>query len=122
MGGFYPDHLKIQAMSTYTTQQEILLFTHSSFFRRELAGLKEGGQNRFLKTAREQLKEGCWNGILGDLLPEIVQTNEQGRPLFLWNVYDGSSFLGIELGELLQVPEAEYSLNPQAWLTVVSLS
>jgi len=105
-------------MKSESTQQEILLFTGTTFSQRELSDKNDEDNSRLFKSAREQWKEGCWNGLLADILPEIFEKPGVSKKLFLWNVYEGDSYLGLEMGEQLTEPEGEYSINPALLLEV----
>lgn len=100
-------------METSTTQQEVLLFTGTTFSQRELSNVNDQDNSRLFRTAKEQWKEGSWNGMLADLLPEIFEKPGIARKLFLWNVYEGKFFVGLEMAEQLVQPDAAYSINPQ---------
>ena len=103
-------------MKQESTQQEVLLFTGTTFSQRELNDKNDQDNNRLFKSAKEQWKEGCWNGLLADVLPEIFEKPGISRKLFLWNVYEGDFFLGLEMGEQLTEPEAVFSINPTLFL------
>jgi hypothetical protein len=97
-------------MKTNSTQQEILLMTGSRFSARELAGKNEADKNTL--SAAEQLEDACWNGLLDEMLPEIVQKTEEGKELFLWHIRHCRSFLEIELSESPSVIDREFSIDP----------
>lgn len=107
-------------MKKDSTQQEILLFTTTTFSQRELSDNNGQDGNRLFKTAKEQWKEGCWNGLLADLLPEICEQSSISRKLFLWNVYEGDFYLALEMGEQLAEPEAELSINPAVFVPAIN--
>ena len=97
-------------METKSTQQEILLLTGTQFATRERAEKKVEDNNKL--SAQELLEDACWNGLLGELLPEIVQKTTAGKKLFLWHVRTCRAFLEIELSEDSPVIEREFSIDP----------
>ena len=101
-------------MKTGSTQQEILLITGSNFSARELAEKKV--EEKQSLTAEEKLEDACWNGLLNDMLPELVQKTETGKPLYLWHVRHCRSFLELELSETPTVIEREFSIDPYFFL------
>lgn len=108
--------LKKACMKTNFIQQELLLFTNSSFAKRELAGKDNQQLGTLFQSAREQLKAGCWNGLMAELLPEIMEKSANGKPLFLWDLYEGNSFIGLYFGEQMERPEACSSIDPHSFL------
>lgn len=101
---------KTFVMKTIFTQQEILLITNSQFAAREWAEKKEEDKNNF--TRDEKLEEACWNGLLTEMLPEIMQTSWQGKNLSLWKVQRCNSFLQIELSDSHPLFEMHTSIDP----------
>ena len=70
-------------MKTKSTQQEILLMTGTKFSAREWAEKNVEDKNKL--SATEQLEDACWNGLLDEMLPELVQKTAEGKKLFLWH-------------------------------------
>ncbi|MEO6330442.1 MAG: hypothetical protein ABIO55_16020 [Ginsengibacter sp.] len=101
-------------MKTQSVQQEILLMTGSKFSAREWAE-KNVIDNKKL-SGIEQLEEACWNGLLDEMLPELVQKTTKGKKLSLWHIRHCRSFLGIELSESSPLIEAESSVDPYFFL------
>ncbi|HSQ44336.1 MAG TPA: hypothetical protein VLM16_05035 [Ginsengibacter sp.] len=107
-------------MKTNSTQQEILLLTGTTFSKREWSEKISGNKNN--RTEKEQLEDACWNGLLPELLPEIYIHPEGNRKVFLWQIKQGKSFLDVELGDIPEETEKEYSIDPYAFLHFQSLS
>ena len=97
-------------MKTQSIQQEILLITGTKFSSREWAEKNVENKNTFSET--EQLEDACWNGLLYEMLPELVQKTTEGKNLFLWHIRHCRSFLGIELGESSPSIQPEFSIDP----------
>ena len=97
-------------MKTVSTQQEILLMTGTKFSAREL--VEKRVEDKQSLTAEEKLEDACWNGLLDDMLPELVQKTEEGKRLYLWHVRQCRSFLELELSESPTVIEREFSIDP----------
>ena len=91
-------------------QQEILLITGTNFSSRERAEKNVEDQNKL--SATEQLEEACWNGLLDEMLPELVQKTTEGKKLFLWHIRHCRSFLGIGLSESPSLIEPDLSVDP----------
>jgi len=103
-------------MKTISNQQEILLVTTSTFSKREWCHRDERDQQKLLSTA-EQLEEACWNGLLEESLPEIVERSVEGKKLFLWHIRHGRSFLQIELCEFPSAFENHFSIDSDLFMT-----
>ena len=107
-------------METTSTQQEILLMTGTNFSSRQCYIKDEGDQTNL--TEKEQLEEACWNGMLKDMLPEIYEQPAGKGKLYLWQIREASSFLGLELGELPAEKDYHLSIDPYLFITVQYLS
>lgn len=105
-------------MKTFT-QQEILLVTDTTLSKRQLY---EKNTNNFMDhfLFAEQLEDACWNGMLYELLPEVIKKSPDGRKLSLWQIRHGASFLEIELSEYPVTFEDQYSLNPYCFIESIS--
>jgi len=97
-------------MDTDTIQQEILLVTGTTFSQRELCDRDGKSEGNNLPES-EKLEKALWDGMLDDLLPEIV-TNKK---LHIWQIWDTEFSLQIELSEY---PKRERwsSINPHYFL------
>ena len=84
--------------------------TGSRFSAREWAEKNVEDKNKF--SATEHLEDACWNGLLYEMLPELVQKTTEGKNLFLWHIRHCRSFLGIELSESSPSIEQEFSIDP----------
>ncbi len=107
-------------MKTKSTQQEILLITGTKFSTREWAEKNADEKNKF--SAAELLEEACWNGLLGEMLPEIVEKTIEGKNLFLWNIRHCKSFLEIELSEKNPVLNQYDSIDPYLFVPAIILN
>lgn len=102
-------------MKAQSTQQEILLMTGTKFSEREWAEKLVEDKNKL--SSSEKLVDACWNGLLGEMLPELVEKTADGKTLFLWNVRHCKSFLEIELSESSPVIEREFSIDPYLFVS-----
>ena len=97
-------------MKKDTIQQEVLFVTTTTFSQRQLCE-KDVSTNHHL-SHKEQLEEACWNGLLDELLPEIMERSTSGKRLFLWHIRHGESLLQLELGESTVSIEKQFSIDP----------
>ena len=107
-------------MKAQSTQQEILLMTGTKFSEREWAEKIVEDKNKL--SATEKLEDACWNGLLGEMLPELVQKTTDGKNLFLWHIRHCRAFLEIELSESSPVIDREFSIDPYFFVPAKILS
>lgn len=107
-------------MKARSTQQEILLMTGTKFSEREWAEKLVEDKNKL--SAADKLEDACWNGLLDEMLPGIVQKTDEGKKLFLWHIRHYRSFLEIELSESSPVIDCKYSIDPYFFVPGLILS
>lgn len=107
-------------MELKSNQQEILLITGTSFSSRHCYQ-KEDPENPDHLSEIEQLEEACWNGLLGEMLPEIC-AKPANKKIYLWQIKEACSFIEIELGELPKEKEKYFSIDPYTFLPIRLLS
>src|SRR4051794_18524583 len=96
-------------MKKHVIQQEVLLVTSTTFSDKQLCSMNEQEPNKLSKE--DQLEAACWNGLLDDLLPEVMKKQCCGQKLYLWNVHQGTGCLQIQLGEFSLAVETAFSIN-----------
>jgi len=105
-------------MNSKATQQEILLYTDTSFAHRQWAE-KDASHERQLSD-REQLELACWNGVLKNTLPEIDAELMTGKKLYLWLIKEMHSSLSLQLSEYPYPIEKWASIDPGSFLSTKS--
>jgi hypothetical protein len=114
------EQFNLNDMKTNSTQQEILLVTGTTFSKREWSEKVSGSKNNL--TEKEQLEDACWNGLLPEMLPEVYLHSEESRKLFLWQIKHGKSFIELELGDIPEEMEKEFSIDPYSFMHLQLLS
>ena len=102
-------------MKSNVTQQELLLVTNCSLFKRQWCD-KDGQKNNYHFSPVDELEEACWNGGLEALLPEVVERGSSGKRLFLWHIRHGNNYMQVELSESPASLEYEYSIDAHCFL------
>jgi hypothetical protein len=105
-------------MKKFTTQQEILLVTGSSFSTRIWCKNDESGPSS-PQTPTERLQEACWNGLILELLPEISKRPGESKKLFLWQIREGESILELDLSECPTEKDPDSSIDPYLFTSIV---
>lgn len=108
-------------MENKAFHQEILLVTTTTFSQREWCE-REAGEARHRLPPLEALENACWNGVLADLLPEILAKSPAGKRLILWNIRQGKSLLLLALSEFPLSAEHHCSIDPRYFIPTRSNS
>jgi len=108
-------------METNYTQQEILLMTGTSFTSGYLFQ-NDDSPNKDHLTEKERLEEACWNGILQMMLPEIILKAADGGLLYIWQIKEAASFLGLDLSEVPAPIDRYFSIDPYSFLSTQGYS
>jgi hypothetical protein len=99
-------------MQPTTLSQEILLLTATSFAYKQFAEKdpQPGGPSY---SASEMLEKACWDGLLNEILPGIVNPSDN---LFVWQVKSETSFLKINMGVCIPAIKNRFTLDPHYFL------
>lgn len=95
-------------------QQEIIFFINNKFSQNLLCEKKEN-KDKPPASAKEQMLDACWNGLIGQLLPEINITIDN-KPLTIWEVQEAENSFVLQLGTLTVV-DPQDAINPYRFLT-----
>ena len=98
-------------MKNTCTNQEILLLSNSNFFKRDWCELN-GNKNDKQLSQKEQLISLCRNGMLKEMIPEILQTEAGKKPLTLWEINESGNMLDLRYGDFNLEMNDEWSINP----------
>lgn len=109
---------KFLVMKTNSTQQEILLLTDTTFTSRQWLDREDASGKTNNLSERERLEQACWNGLLAEMLPEIVEKTDASKPLYLWQIKGTASFLELELGEYPEAKDNYFSIDPYSFLGI----
>ena len=102
-------------MKSLSPSLEIMLVATSSFAGRQFIDLNDG-ENQSKQSPAEQLETACWNGLLNDMVPEIMNPVAGYWRLFLWTVETRQNCIRISLGAANPKIENCSSLDPEAFL------
>ncbi len=98
-------------MANISNYREILLVVNSSFAQKDfcenqpLEGLSSDSH-------AEKMIRACWNGLLVDLLPELVSDAEFKQKLYLSDICRLSLCLFIQMDTAPNTKEREFTINP----------
>lgn len=109
-------------MDPQNINQEVLLFTGTSFANRELCNTDtENMEGRFM-TTHEKLKKACWDGMLGEMLPDLAGTAHSKVDGLIWKIIAADNFLCINMGACNEPVMGETSIDPYCFITSVDLN
>jgi hypothetical protein len=103
-------------MKNNATNQEILLLSNSSYFKKDWAELT-GNKNDKQLSQKKQLVLLCWNGMLKEMIPEILEPEAGKKPLTLWEINESGNMLDLRYGDIDLEMNDEWSINPYVYLT-----
>ncbi len=113
--------IQILVMKTNFTQQEILLVTGATFSQRELCR-KGVSDNHKPLSKNDALEEACWNGLLHELLGNVIVKSAAGKELCLWQIRHGESFIEIDLCDSPAQTDNYLSVDPYAFLPTLFIN
>ena len=108
-------------MKQINTNQEIVLYPSSSFFKKDWCEKDSNGNSKKL-SQKEQLIQLCWNGMLPVLLPEISEINPGELPIMLWDINETANLLHLRLGEFNKFMNDECSINPYVVMELAEMN
>src|SRR3954465_2105742 len=103
-------------MNTTIIKQEILLLINP-FSKKELCE-KDPPRSLSNQSYADQLEAACWNGLLDELLDNILEKTASGKRLYLWHTQQRASFIGLELCDAPQFTERHLSIDPYNFLPI----
>jgi hypothetical protein len=95
-------------MKPQHVHQEILIFTSTTLSRKALCRKNSNNKN---SPSFEELEEACWEGLLNELVPEIMPSALHPK-MFIWGVHTGKFYLLIDLAGVPGIDELIFSIDP----------
>ena len=95
-------------MKPQHVHQEVLIFTNTTLLQRAFCRKNSSNKNN---CAPEELEEAMWDGLLNELLPEIMPSTPDIK-LVIQGVYAGEFYLLIDLADSPEPTTPIYSIDP----------
>ena len=105
-------------MKPQTIIQEVLLFTDTSFAKRELCEWDETNRKEPKSSVADQLENACWSGWLFEMFPDLFNRSHR-KNICIWKVNQAHQFIHVELGNIPASPEHATSIDPYFFLPLV---
>jgi hypothetical protein len=96
--------------------QEILLPTNTGFSKQKYCDISSETPGLGNNFSVEQLEKACWNGLLPELLPELVNLSPGDNKLYIWQIKNGEHFLCINMSAYPLEADREASVNPYLFM------
>jgi len=100
-------------MKKKAINHEVLLFTGTSFSRKQLC---ERDCNQPDNSLTGQLQRACWNGLIFEILPDILQYPSQTNNVYTWEVTPAENFIDVKIGAASYSVEYGMCVNPYYFL------
>jgi len=98
-------------MQPTNKHHEIILLTSSKLASKQFYSKDENSSSKSL-AAIEELEKACWNGVLFEMFPEILESACPKCESFLWHALAGKNYIYINIGPQPICVEHETSIDP----------
>ena len=105
-------------MKLQHVHQEVLIFTNTTLSQKALCGKNSSSNNR---SAIEELEEAFWDGLLNELVPEIMPSTRHPK-MVIWGVHAGKFYLLIDLADSPGTTESILSIDPHLFSSEVNMN
>ncbi|MFI5186211.1 MAG: hypothetical protein ACHQF0_05770 [Chitinophagales bacterium] len=96
-------------MKNRTIHHEVLLFTNTFFSKRQFC---ETNRNESSDSSCNQLQNACWNGLVFEILPDIIKQTSLKNLNYTWEVIPAENFIEIKIGAVPFTVSHKASINP----------
>lgn len=100
-------------MTPNSTNHEVLLFMGTSFSKKQLC---EKDCKQPDNSLTGQLQRACWNGLIFEILPDILDYPAQTSSIYTWEVTPAEHFIDVKIGAAPYSVEYGMSVNPYFFL------
>lgn len=105
-------------MELQHARQEVLIFTTTSLSQRTLYRKNSSNND---SSAMEELEEAFWDGLLNELVPEIMLSTRNTK-MVIWGVYAGEFYIHIDLADSPGIAAPIHSIDPNLHLALKNMN
>src|SRR4030095_3817721 len=105
-------------MKQQHVHQEVLIFTNTTLSQKATCRKNSSNKN---SPAIEELEEAIWDGLLNELVPEIMPSTLHPK-MIIWGVHAGKFSLLIDLANTPGITEAIYCISPHLFLSKINMN
>ena len=102
-------------MKPQHVHQEVLIFTNTTLSQKALCRKNSRNKN---SSAIEELEEAFWDGLLNELVPEIMLSTQ----MVIWGVHAGKFYLLIDLADSPGITESILSIDPHLFSSEINMN
>ena len=103
-------------MKPQHVHQEVLIFTNTTLSQKALCR-----KNSSTSSAIEELEEAFWDGLLNELVPEIMPSTRHSK-MVIWGVHAGKFYLLIDLADSPGITESILSIDPHLFSSEINMN
>ncbi|HEV8285452.1 MAG TPA: hypothetical protein VGQ09_14140 [Chitinophagaceae bacterium] len=92
---------------------EVLFFTCNQFSKRQFCEKNDCHSDH---STEGQLQRACWDGLVFEILPDIIENPLQKGSEYIWEVEPAENFIEIKIGAAPGPVELATSVNPYLFL------
>ena len=105
-------------MKLQHVHQEVLIFTDTTLSKKALCRNNSSTKN---SLAIEELEEAFWDGLLNELVPEIMPSTRHPK-MVIWGVHAGKFYLLIDLADSPGITESILSIDPHLFSSEINMN
>jgi hypothetical protein len=105
-------------MKLQHVHQEVLIFTNTTLSQKTLYRKNSSSKN---SSAIEELEEAFWDGLLNELVPEIMPSTLHPK-MVIWGVHAGKFYLLIDLADGPGTTESILSIDPHLFSSEINMN
>ena len=105
-------------MKPQHVHQEVLIFTNTTLSQKALCRKNSSSNN---SPAIEELEEAYWDGLLNELVPEIMPSTRHPK-MVIWGVHAGKFYLLIDLADSPGITESILSIDPHLFSSEINMN
>jgi len=105
-------------MKPQHVHQEVLIFTNTTLSQKALCRKNSSNKN---SSAIEELKEAFWDGLLNELVPEIMHLTLHPK-MVIWGVYAEKLYLLIDLANGPGMADSIHSIDPHLLSSEINMN
>ena len=105
-------------MKLQHVHQEVLIFKNTTLSQKALCRKNSSNNNN---SANEELEEAFWDGLLNELVPEMMPSMRNIK-MVIWGVYAGEFYFLIDLADSPGNAESIFSIDPIILSSIINMN
>ena len=97
---------------------EVLIFTNTTLSQKALCSKNSSNKNY---SAIEELEDAFWDGLLYELVPEIMPSTPDIK-MVIRAIFAGDSYLLIDLADSPGIPQPIFTIDPDLLLSLKNMN